>query len=343
MPPENDQPQDNNVQIAPSQERVIDPSVPVEAPKVEGADTYAAFEAAQKAAEAAGEPDLFVKPDEPAKEPAKTEDAPHEQVGKDAERPDAPKKTAQDRIRDLTRRGKDAERVAEAKEMENRELRERLEALERGERPAAQAEEIELQAPNPDDKNEDGTDKYAFGELDTKYIRDLSRHEALQTVREERTREESIRQQQAAAAKAEEAEQLWADRLEAAATKHPDFVEKVFHGAEAGKWPLNKDVGALIKDSDVGAEIAYHLATPANLREAVALDKITDPVERARAFGRLEATMQATPKPTPTKKLPTAEPPVSHARGSNGQFQGTPQSFQDFEAKYQPVLDKVNR
>lgn len=336
MPPENDQPLNNDAQIAPSVDNVIDPSQVVEAPKVEGADTFAEFEAAQKAAEAAGEPGLFKAPDKVDEkvvekpkdgEPAKAADEP---------KADAPKKSAQERIRELTRRGKDAEREKDAKEAENAELRARLEALERGERPAATADDQDA-PPDPNAKNEDGSDKYAFGELDTQYVKDLAKHEARQIVREERTRDEQIRQQQAAAAQTEEAEQAWVDQLDTAAKEIPDFLEKVFDGAKAGAWPLNREVAELIQDSEVGAKIAYHLAN--NLREAVALDRIEDPVERARSFGRLEATLQAASKPAPVK-APSADPPATHARGTNGQFTGTPTSFADFEAKFQPVLDK---
>ena len=341
MPPENDQPLNNDVQIAPSVDNVIDPAnPPAEAPRPEGADTFAAFEAAQKAAAEAGTPDLFVKPGEviaPAPDPDK-DDAPHEKVGKDAERPDAPKKSAQERIRELTRRGKDAERERDAKDAELAAMRERLAALEAG-RPAQEAEHVAEDAPpSPNDKNEDGTEKYAFGELDTQYVKDLARHEARQIVREEQRARDEQRQQQAAAAKAEEAEQAFVDQLETAAKEFPDFVEKVLDGARAGAWPLNREVDALIRDSAVGAKIAYHLAT--NIREAVALDNITDPVERARVFGRLEATLQVAPKPTPARKTPSADPPAPQTRGTNGQFTGTPTSFADFEAKYQPVLDK---
>lgn len=343
MPPEDDQPLNNDVQIAPSVDNVIDPSVVVEAPKVEGADTFAAFEAAQKAAEAAGEPDLFKAPDKVDKpaEAASDSSKEGEPAKADAPKADAPKKSAQERIAELSRRKGDAERAAEAKEVENRELRARIEALERGERPATEVSD-EPAAPAPDDKNDDGTEKYPFGELDTKYVKDLARHEALQTVREERTREAQTRQEQAAREAAEAQEHAFVDQLEAAVKEIPDYAEKVLDGAAAGKWPLNREVDALIRDSEVGAKVAYHLAT--NLREAVALDKITDPVERARSFGRLEALVQTSTKP-PAKsvKTPTAEAPIPSARGTNGQFTGTPSDFKSFEAKFQPVLDAANR
>jgi len=334
MPPENEAPLNNDVQIAPSVDNVIDPSKVVEGPKVEGADTFAAFEQAQRDAEAAGVPDLFVKPGEPAKADPPKVDEPKV----DEPKAEAPKKSAQERIRELTRRGKDAERERDAKDAELAEMRERLAALETGRAPAAEASDDDA-PPDPNAKNADGSEKYAFGELDTQYVKDLARHEARQIVREEQRTRDEQRQQQAAAAQAEEAEQAWADQLETVAAEHPDFVEKVLDGATAGSWPCSREVGALIRDSEVGAKIAYHLAT--NLREAVALDNITDPLERARAFGRLEATLQAAPKPTPGKtvKLPSADPPAPQARGSNGQYSGTPTNFKDFEAKFQPVLD----
>jgi len=241
------------------------------------------------------------------------------------------KKPASERFTDLVKRNHEKDR-------ENADLRARLEALEAAKPDAtSSAEETDdgeaPKAPHADDKNADGTQKYDFGELTTAFIRDTARFETLQTVREERTREESIRQQQAAAAKAEEAESAWVDQLESAAAKHPDYVEKVLHGAEAGKWPCSRETGAMLRDSDVGAEVAYHLAT--NVREAIALDGIKDPVEWARAFGRLEARFEAGKPPPPTpRKTPSADPPPKNqARGANGSFSSVPTDFEAFKAR----------
>ena len=253
-----------------------------------------------------------------------------------SEKADAPKKSAQERIAELSRRKGEAERASAADRAENEALKARIAALERGEfadLDEAESDDKGPKAPTPDDKNDDGTDKYVFGELDTKFVRDTARHEALETVREERARLEQTRQEQAAREAAEAQASVWADQLEAAAAETPDFVEKVIHGGKAGSWPCSKEVGALLMDSEVGAKVAYHLAT--NLREAVALDKITDPVERARSFGRLEATLMAgsKPKPAPARTSQADPPPNTNTRGTNGQVSSVPADFEAFKAR----------
>lgn len=299
---------------------------------------FAEFEAAAKAAEEAGEPGLFKAPD-------KVDDkkTPIDSAVDDKKTPiDPPKQklSAQERIAQLTRKSGDKDRELAAERAEKAELKARIEALERGERPAAEADGDK--APSPDDKNPDGTEKYAFGELDTQFVKDMAKHEARQIVREERARDEQTRQEQAAREAAEAQQASWADQLETAATTHPDFVEKVFRGGEANAYALNKETFEMAQDSTVGAQVLYHLAS--NPKEALALYNIDDPVERARSFGRLEARFESGAQPpkaaNPTTNPPKADPPAEHARGSNGQFTGTPSDFKSFEAKYQPVLDK---
>lgn len=307
---------------------------------VEGAKEFAEFEAAQAAAEK-GEADK-----EPVTDAANTDEKPAKSAENTSAKPaaaaDAPKKSAQERIRELTRRGKEAERERDAERAEKQALLDRIAALERGERPAAEQAEDDS-PPDPEATNADGTPKYRFGELDTAYVRDLAKYEARQLVREERARDEQRRQQQAAAAQAEEAEQAWADQLEAAAATIPDFVEKVFDGGKANAYALNRETFEMAQESDVGAQVLYHLAT--NPKEALALYKIDDPVERARSFGRLEARFQPGAQPPKTAekpaKTPKADAPAPQARGTNGQFSvpNDTTDFKKFEAQWQPQLD----
>lgn len=299
---------------------------------------FKAFEDAARAAEEAGHPDLFKAPDKVESKPADAPPPAAEQKPADAPKP---KLSAAERIAQLTRQKGDKERELEAANTRLREQEERIAALERGERPAA-ATSDEPVAPTPNDKNPDGSEKYAFGELDSAYIRDLARHEALQTVREDRTRGEKARQEQAAREAAEALDNQWADQLEAATAQHPDFVEKVFRGGEAKAYALNRETFEMAQESEFGAQVLYHLAS--NPKEALALYKIADPVERARSFGRLEARFesgaQPVPPANPTPRTPKADPPAPQARGTNGQFEGTPTDFKSFEAKFQPILDK---
>jgi hypothetical protein len=250
-----------------------------------------------------------------------------------AEQPPAPEQ--QDEAADKTEDSKPAtpslkEQLAEA--VRAREAAEaRLAALEKPapqEAPPASAQDND---PEPDPAN------YEFGLADAKYIADTARWNA---------RQEFVAQEQQRAVKAELAaiETSWNQRItdQRIAEQYPDFVEKVVKGADRDDWALSAVGALLIKNSEFGPDVAYHLASnPEESRRIAAMD----PYEQMRAIARLEGRYEAlasAPKApaTPPKVAPSAPNPPNRVRGAGGKFavDGDTEDFAAFSKYADTVL-----
>lgn len=132
--------------------------------------------------------------------------------------------------------------------------------------------------------------------------------------------------------KAQQAHQTWIDRQAKAAEKHEDYFEAVVEGADKGAWVCTPDMAEAIKESEQGAEVAYHLAkNPDEARRIAGLS----PYSQIRELGRIEAglTGAAAPKSNPVTAAP--EPPPQ-ARGAGGKFKvaADTSDFAAFEAQH---------
>lgn len=150
---------------------------------------------------------------------------------------------------------------------ENEDLRRRLEALERGERPALTNDNKGDKKTSTGDKPDAAdTAKYQYGELDPQYLADLARWEVRQELLEQEKGKQT-QQQTAADAKAAEA---FKERVsafeEAGLDQFDDFHEVVISSmtlkpTDPGFWPLSAAMGEMILESDHGPAIAYELAS----------------------------------------------------------------------------------
>lgn len=232
--------------------------------------------------------------------------------------------SVEERIGELTAARREAERVAAEARREADDLRRRYEPA-----PQPEGQNGEDQAPDPT--------KYEYGEADPKFIADTARFHA---------REEFAQQTQQAEVRAQIAdmEAQWTGKIAdpEVVTKYPDFDEKVTKGAEAGSWDCSPLMAIGIKQSSVGPDVAYHLAT--NPADATRISKLT-PMEQALEFGRLEGRFMAAPKTattppvTPSKAPP---PPAARARGAGGQFAvaSDTDDFASFDKMADGVLTK---
>lgn len=194
-----------------------------------------------------------------------------------------PKNRFQERINELTAKAREAERRAE--EIERR--------LQEYEKPKAQeapkADTTNDGGPTPDDKNEDGTDKYPLGEFDPQYIRDLTKH----TLAEE---QKAIRQQAELEKQRQEEEQIkqamqeeWQKKLAPAQERYPDFHEKgeqldtVFENVDP---KYTQYLATTIMSMDFGPDVLYYLAN--NTDEAERIISM-GPTKATIALGRLES------------------------------------------------------
>jgi len=186
------------------------------------------------------------------------------------------------------------------------------------------------QAPQPkaetpsEDAEPDPSD-YEHGELDVRFIRDHATFHAKRTFREETAKQTAER---------ERAERLTAfeNTTKAAAEKHTDFFEVV--GRDYGKAAAlcTSAMQEAILSSDVGGELAYHLATnPGEARRIAALD----PISQVRMLGRLEGQLSA-PAKTPPKTATDAPAPTPQVRGQGGRFTVPPDTddFAAFEKQF---------
>lgn len=245
-----------------------------------------------------------------------------------------PKKTAQERINELTRARREAERRAEALERELQATRTPPEPGQKPTEPAAKPNDSaapdKSKAPNPDD--------FDYGEIDPKYIAALVDYQTTQRLNEYQQTQEQRQAEQRAAQEQAAAREKFEQQIKAGSTKHEDFVEKVVVGAEKGAWLLSETMGKMLVESDVGDDIAYHLAS--NPEEAASVYRQA-PMEQARYFGRLEAKFSAEQSAAPgtppagnkaaPPRAPKAPAPVLPARGAGGNFQASA-STDDFAA-----------
>jgi hypothetical protein len=184
------------------------------------------------------------------------------------------------------------------------------------------------------------SDDFEFGELDPAYIAAMVDFHTERRLTEFRQQAEQVQQQAAVQAK-------FAVTVEQGRQKYADFDDVVVKGAEEMAWPLSETLAPLLVESEVGADVAYHLAT--NVAEAERVYRLA-PVEQARYFGRLEAKFSAAraaatggdkSAETPaTTRAPQAPAPVAPGRGAGGRFQATA-STDDF-ASFEQAANKVN-
>lgn len=246
---------------------------------------------------------------------------------------DQPGNTVEERIGKATAAQREAERQAAEARREADEWRRKAEAAEKPEGP--QGKDVDVDAePNAND--------YEFGEADPQYTRDLARFEARQEYQHQE-RQSRLKGELAGLDAKYEA----STSSEDVKTRYPDFDEKVNKGAKENKWACPPLIALGIKDSDVGADIAYHLASnPEEARSIAGMNQI----EQARAFGRLEggflkdaAGRAGDPAPKPGVKPSAAPtPPSSRARGAGGKFatEGDTDDFTAFKQMAKPIMNK---
>lgn len=274
------------------------------------------------AVENSEEVETLANEDEEGNEQEETdeEESPDGEDDDSEEKPAKPKNRFQERINDLTAKARDAERKAADFEA-------RLALAEKAQQNPTQeekeakpvVEENSKGSPTPDEKTEDGKDKYPLGEFDPTYIRDLTRFTIKQEQEAAKQADEQARAKQAVEEVRSKLQEDWTNKIQADAEKYEDFFEK---GAELEETFKGIDdnygeyLATTIMAMDKGPDVLYYLAN--NLEEAEQI-VASGPTKATIALGRLEslflAEKNAKAKETKVSKAPV---PPQVNKGNKG-------------------------
>lgn len=191
----------------------------------------------------------------------------------------------QERIDELTRQRHEAQR-------ESAYWRGIAEAKAEETKPAAESE------PKPEDFEDYGG-----------YVRALAKFEAKALVRAELAASETQRQEAAQVT-------TWKQRVEAAKVKLPDFDQAM----STSTAPMSKTMAQVIRESEQGPEVAYHLTQHPEVAARIAA---LQPLAAARELGKIEASLSA-PKEAPQPKRITSAPVPPTTIGSGRSTVGDP-------------------
>lgn len=233
------------------------------------------------------------------------------------------KKTAQERINELTAARREAEREAER-------LRAELAKRDTGDqenKPSEKTDETTstetATAPNPDDKT-----KYPLGDLDPAYQQDMLDYKLDKRLQELDAQRQQEAQQQAEQARTQALQNEWTAKLEAAESSYEDFRETV-ETLDSTFDGINPEYGQFLAETlmslDKGPDVLYHLAKHPEQAEAIV--RSNNPVNAALALGRLEASLNPTtptPKPPGAKATKAPRPPASVNKGNAPRFSVKP-------------------
>lgn len=200
---------------------------------------------------------------------------------------------------------------------------------------------VEDTGPQPDAKNEDGSDKYPLGEFDPQYIRDLAKH----TIAEERKAYEAEKAAEAQRTQTQKEQEVlaesWNTKLAPALERYPDFQEKGQAFVEAVNQKVDPTYAeyltTIIMNMEYGPDVFYHLAN--NPEEAMSIIA-SGPHKAPTALGRLDAkfAFAAEEKQIARPKVSQApEPPSHRTKGNSAAVADIPADTDDLE-KFEKVF-----
>lgn len=231
------------------------------------------------------------------------------------------KKTAQDRIDEVTKARREAEREIERLKAELEKFSAPKEKPAETEGPKA----TEDGRPTPDDLDADGNPKYALGEFDPEYLIDLQdwrlEFRLNEIAKKEKEQEIAQKQQEQASRLVNE----WEGKLTEAEKEIPNVREKgqqlteAFAELDAG---YGEYLAQTIMQLEAGPAVMAYLAD--NLEEAQ--EAVSNGPMAATVFlGRLDAMLGAKqPKNLKPKVSSAPTPPPKLNRGSDGKFSVPP-------------------
>lgn len=220
-------------------------------------------------------------------------------------------------------------RERDAARDEAREMRERLDAIEKRLTPESDGGKKgnEREAPDPKD-----LEKYPLGSLDDRYIQDSIDFRADQAAKK---MIDAVLQRQQESAEQEAAEALLTDlrsKADNVVTKgselHDDYESVVYEAGLKGEYDLTQITFEAAAEAENGAQILYDLAV--NPEEATRVAQLS-PLQQLKYVAEKDAALS---KGTAKAKLPGAKPPPSQSpRGGTNRKTISPATpnFAEFE------------
>lgn len=205
-----------------------------------------------------------------------------------AEHVEEPKKKNrfQERIDDLTGKARAAERERDALQDKLDQILARLDKTEAPTPPTKTSGDVE---PSPTDLNEDGTEKYPYGEFDARYISDLTRYSLRQEFLAAQAKTEAAKAKSAEEQAHNELRTGWNEKLETAQERYPDFREKgenliaTFSGIDQAYGDY---LSTTIMGMEFGPDVLYYLSNHPDVAKQI----VNSGAAKATvALGRLEA------------------------------------------------------
>lgn len=243
-----------------------------------------------------------------------SEEKPDETDENDKTKAPPKKDRLQERINELTAARRAAER-------ERDELLRKLE--EKTTPPKTETKEVKAddKAPSPNDKNEDGTDKYPLGEFDPNYNADHVKYMVQKALEEDRIARQAEKVEQEKLSAEEQYRstltETWNEKLEIVQERYPDYREKgeqmleVFEDIDPAYGQYLTDT---LMEMDAGPEVFYYLSN--NVEEAKEIVN-AGPRKATIALAKLEAQLAGTPKTqAPAVKVTNAPTPPPQVKGS---------------------------
>ena len=222
------------------------------------------------------------------------------------------------RFSDLTKQREDARKEAQQERDARQKLEQRLAVLESPPKPNVPV--VDDYEPQPSQF----ADAFEYAKALTDYGIDK--------------RVEQMKREEVEAKKAQEHQKVidaWGEKVQKAKTRLPDFDEML---SSANNVMLHEDIHEAILESDVGAEIAYHLAENEELAKKISS---MSPKAALRQIGKLEAQFEVKPESPKTETVvrSKAPAPISPIRGvsntndvpmtSAGEWHGTFQAWKE--------------
>jgi hypothetical protein len=302
----------------------------VSAGKVEvGSEVAAEKEAAEEAPKRRDPPKTKAEPEPEAEDADDIEVAGEEGADGDEgdEEPEPkPKRLPSDRIRELTKKLRERDRLLET-------TLSRIENLEKGLSGENQGGNQDSGKPEPDASD---TDKYPLGHLDDRYIEDklewLSEKKATERADAVLQRQQEYEQAQAAQAQQQDLLVKVDELAVRGIDLYDDFQESVVEAGMKGDWDLSQATFEAAHEADNGAQILYELSQ--DQKEASRVAKLS-PYQQLKFVQARDA--EITQGKTPRRIPKAGDPPRNVARGANSRTHISPatENLDDFEKAWQ--------